>query len=132
MLEISIVLFTGFIVLSFLDAWSTNKILKHNHKILHDKKYYERYKKILLEEEAKAELSKPARYFIKRYGSERALFYIVLLLSFPLGLFIFYCLLTNFGFWYPLILLMLGWMAGTLFRQIWIASHLKKNFGFKI
>ena len=125
---IEIILFTGFIVISILDAWSTNRILKHNHRLLHDKKYFNKFRKVLLKEESKAEMSKPARKMINKYGPERALLYTVIFLSFPASLaFLYLMFVTQNGVY--IVLMILCWMFGVLYNQVWSAMHLKKHFG---
>jgi len=132
---IELVIFIAFIFVAAGDCYSTAKILRFNHKLLHDKNFSRRvrYKttKKLKEDEAKAEMSSFGRHFIQKYGGDRAMLYGFLLGYSPISVFLFYVMLTD-EFSMIGAVFLLGVMVGVLYRQIWKALHMKKEFGVDI
>ena len=132
---IEIGLFIAFILVAAGDCYSTAKLLRFNHKLLHDKNFSRRvrYKttKKLKEDESKAEMSGFGRHFIKKYGGDRAMLYGFLLAYAPISLFLFYIMLTDFVNVIGAIFI-LGFMFGVLYKQIWKALHIKKQFGVDV
>ena len=133
MILYSIILFVLFVVVVSLDAYSTSKLMRYNHKLLHDRSYVRKVRKVLLEDETKAECSGFARYWMKKIGVDRALLYLTLLISFPMSLIIWYMLLVDVGYFGHVAFFgLLCFMIGVLYRQVLKAVHLNAKFGVKI
>jgi len=118
------------------DCYSTAKLLRHNHKMLNDKKYERIVRKVLRKkmkgDESTAEMSPFTRKLIKKYGSTRAMLYIALFGYGPLSLILLYLLLTEGIGTLILTVFLIGMMFGMLFMQILKALTLKKRFGVDV
>ena len=132
---IELILTIALLIVGGLDCWSTARVLRYNHKLKTDKKFRRnvRYKltRQLNKDETQYEMSWFARKLLKKYDSDRVMLYLGVFGYGPIGVFLFYCLLTDFWFYTPFTMLLIGLMIGFLGRQVAVAFTLKR-FGIEI
>jgi len=129
---VEIILVITFVLFAAGDCYSTAILLRHNEKMMNDKKYARkvRYKisKEMKNDVSKSEMMPLAAKIIKKYGGDRAMLYIGVFGYGPLSLFLLYSTLN--GDMYNLLfsVLIVGFLMGALFVQIMKALTLKKRF----
>ena len=133
---IEMILFRIFVLVGVGDCWSTAKILRYNHKYLTDKKFarHVRYvtNKIARKDESKVEMSSFGRKVIQKYGSDRAMLYIFVFGYEPIAIIFLYLLVNDFSWYFFVAIIMISFMLGILYRQIWRAAHMNKMYGVKL
>jgi len=133
-IEIILVIIFAFICAG--DCYSTAKLLRHNHKMLTDKKYEKKVRKKMgdkmREDESQAEMSKIGGKLIRKYGGDRAMLYLGIFAYGPLSLILLWLLLIGSEIELIFFIGFIGFMAGILYKQIWKAITLKQRFDVDI
>lgn len=135
-LIIILILIISFILIALGDVWSTYYSLRYNDKYMSDKRFRQKVQKQFEEklnkDRTSVEMSGFAKLLMMKLGYERALLYLGVFGYGPIALCIFYMLLTDFNKAFAMILLIIGFMFGMLYGQIFRALTLKKRFGIDI
>lgn len=133
---IEIILVAIFVSICIGDCYSTTKLLRHNNKMVNDKKYEKKIrskiKKRMQGDESVSEMSKPVGKLIKKYGSDRAMLYIGIFGYGPISLLLLWSLLSGGSLEIIFTVGLIGFFFGILYGQIWKALTLKKRFGVDV
>lgn len=133
---VEIILVVIFALIGAGDIYSTSKLMRYNYKMANDKKFRIKVLRMsrekLKEDVTRAEMCSIPRKFMQKLGVDRALLYMGVFGYGPICLVLLYLLLTDFNLNFILIVGILGFMVGVLYRQIMKAMVIEKRFGVKL
>ena len=125
-----------FVLICIGDCYSTIKLMKHNKKLITDKKYKRkcdaRIRKETKDDASKFEMSNFGSKLMRKYGVDRTMAYIGVFGYGPLSLFLFWNLLVGDVIGIMFTIALISFLFGVLYKQVWVSLTLKRRFGINI